>query len=167
VDAATGVLAHLRQGVPELADDPTPEQVDAWVELAELVSDAGFRCGIRALADYTARQRPQATGHQGEPHDAVRLARRVVQHADAARRRGVTPESAEGAEVVDRILGEAPAAHTRAELLELLTPLEAVVTDARGERYWELVAVINGWPPYPATVPSLGTSARGCSPTAG
>jgi hypothetical protein len=33
--------------------------------------------------------------------------------------------------------------------------LEALVTDARGERYWELVGVINGWPPYPASVPSL------------
>jgi DNA-binding transcriptional MerR regulator len=155
VGTATGVLAHLRHGAPELPEDPTPEQVDAWVELAEMVSDPGFRRGIRALAEYTARQRPQGTGDQSEPHDAVLLARRVVQHVDTARRLGVPPESAEGAEVVDRILGEAKAAHTRADLLELLTPLEALVTDARGERYWELVGVINGWPPYPASVPSL------------
>lgn len=28
---------------PDLPDDPTPQQVDAWVELAELVNDPGFR----------------------------------------------------------------------------------------------------------------------------
>jgi hypothetical protein len=48
-----GVLAHLRQATPELPEDPTPEQVDARVELAELVQDPGFRRGVRALALYT------------------------------------------------------------------------------------------------------------------
>jgi DNA-binding transcriptional MerR regulator len=32
----------------ELPDDPTPEQVDAWIELAELVRDPGFRTGARS-----------------------------------------------------------------------------------------------------------------------
>ncbi|MCO6698790.1 MerR family transcriptional regulator, partial [Streptomyces sp. Vc17.3-30] len=31
----------------ELPDDPTPEQVDAWIELAELVRDPGFRARLR------------------------------------------------------------------------------------------------------------------------
>jgi hypothetical protein len=30
----------------------------------------------------------------------------------------------------------------------------AVGTDARAERYWQLLAIINGWPPVPATVPA-------------
>ena len=34
-----------------LPDDPSPEQVDAWVELAELVSDPGFRQRIRQVMD--------------------------------------------------------------------------------------------------------------------
>jgi len=74
-----------------------------------------------------------------------------VEHAGAARERGVAPESAEGAEVLDRVLGGGPDAR---RLAELLAPLE-VVTDPRGERYWELLGVINGWPPYPARVPTL------------
>jgi len=31
---------------------------------------------------------------------------------------------------------------------------DAVGTDARAERYWQLLAIINGWPPVPATVPA-------------
>uniref|UniRef100_UPI0028125C99 helix-turn-helix domain-containing protein n=1 Tax=Streptomyces sp. TaxID=1931 RepID=UPI0028125C99 len=31
----------------ELPDDPTPEQVDAWIALAELVADPGFRAQLR------------------------------------------------------------------------------------------------------------------------
>ena len=30
----------------------------------------------------------------------------------------------------------------------------AAGTDARAERYWQLLAIINGWPPVPATVPA-------------
>lgn len=28
-------------------------------------------------------------------------------------------------------------------------------TDARAERYWQLLAVIKGWPPFPAHVPAF------------
>ena len=37
---------------PNLPDDPSPEQVDAWVELAELVSDRDFRQRVRQVVDY-------------------------------------------------------------------------------------------------------------------
>ena len=30
----------------------------------------------------------------------------------------------------------------------------ATFTDARVERYWQLLAIINGWPARPATVPA-------------
>jgi DNA-binding transcriptional MerR regulator len=151
VDAAEGMVSHLRQATPNLPDHPTPEQVDAWVELAELVQDPDFRRGVRALAQYTARQGPADTKRQAEVEDAVNFARRVVEHAGPAREWGIAPESAEGAEVLDRILGGAPDARRRAELLAQLE----VITDSRAERYWELVGVINGWPPYPAHVPTL------------
>ncbi|MFF5005490.1 hypothetical protein ACFY3G_22050 [Streptomyces phaeochromogenes] len=35
------IRTRLRFGVPDLPDDPTTEQVDAWVELAELLQPAG------------------------------------------------------------------------------------------------------------------------------
>jgi len=34
-----------------LPDDPSPEQVDAWAELAELVSDPDFRQRMRQVMD--------------------------------------------------------------------------------------------------------------------
>ena len=35
---------------------------------------------------------------------------------------------------------------------ELLAGLE-LITDRRIDRYWELTATINGWPPFPSTRP--------------
>jgi hypothetical protein len=40
-------MAMLRSAMPELSDDPTPEQVNAWVELAELVQDPDFKASVR------------------------------------------------------------------------------------------------------------------------
>ena len=37
---------------PNLPDDPSPEQVDAWVELAEMVGDRDFRQRIRQVTGY-------------------------------------------------------------------------------------------------------------------
>jgi DNA-binding transcriptional MerR regulator len=149
-DVVQGMQAHLRQAIPELPEDPSPEQVDAWIELAELIQDPDFRGKVRALAEYTARQRAEG----GEPEvieKAVGFAKRVVDYAGAALERGVAPESAEGAEVLARVLGDAAQARRRAVLLEELE----IITDARAERYWELVGVINGWHRYPAQMPAL------------
>jgi DNA-binding transcriptional MerR regulator len=46
-----GLEARLRGGLPELPDEPTPDQVEAWVELAELVRDPDFRARIRQMAE--------------------------------------------------------------------------------------------------------------------
>jgi hypothetical protein len=43
---------------PNLPDDPSPEQVDAWVEIAELVSDPGFRQRVRQVMDLGRAVRP-------------------------------------------------------------------------------------------------------------
>ena len=49
-----------------LPDDPSPEQVDAWVEIAELVSDPGFRQRIRQVPGLSA----QAGGDRTRQADA-------------------------------------------------------------------------------------------------
>jgi DNA-binding transcriptional MerR regulator len=153
LDPDPGLQAHLRQATPQLPEDPTPEQVDAWVELAELVQDPDFRRSIRTMAEYGAQARAAggllAYGTQGT--QTVDFVRRVVEHAGAARERGVAPESAQGAAVLDRILAGTPNDQRRPELL---AQLEAGI-DARAERYWQLVGVINGWPPHSARVPTF------------
>jgi hypothetical protein len=55
------------------------------------------------------------------------------------------------ARVVDQILEPAGASGREAELL---TRLE-VLSDPRIERYWQLTATINGWPPFPSRMPAL------------
>jgi DNA-binding transcriptional MerR regulator len=128
---------------PNLPDDPSPEQVDAWVELAELVSDRDFRQRIRLVADW------------GRPRDADDRLRNqgdwVQENAVAAALRECPPDSAEAAQVVNRIL-EFPGGSLRRE--ELLAGLE-LITDRRIDRYWELTATINGWPPFPSYTPAF------------
>jgi hypothetical protein len=54
LDANPDMVAMLRSAMPELSDDPTPEQVDAWVELAELVQDPDFKASVRRAAEHQA-----------------------------------------------------------------------------------------------------------------
>lgn len=151
IDAAPGLADHLRQATPDLPDDPSPEQVDAWVELAELVQDPVFRRRVRALAQYSAAQvGPEGSGEDATL-DATGFARRVAEHAGAALRAGVDPASAEAAQVLSDILGPGPAARQWAQRLR---ELEDVFAGSSG-RYWQLVAVVNGWPPFPSQVPDL------------
>jgi len=133
-------------GAPNLPDDPSPEQVDAWVELATLVSDPDFRRRTRQVTEYGI----QLQG-AGEPGDLEDLAGWATQHAVAALLRGCPPDSAEAATVVKRIL-EPHGWQARRE--ELLTGLEKV-TEPRIERYWQLTAIINGLPPFPTHAPAL------------
>jgi DNA-binding transcriptional MerR regulator len=162
-----GIAERLRQATPELPDNPSSEQIGAWVELAGLVQDPAFRRRIRAMAEYGAREQARgggpdrggqdpdrgqdATDRAGQDARTADFAGGVVEHAGAARDRGVTPESAEGAEVLDRILVSPRGDQRRADLL---AQLEAG-TDARAERYWQLLGIINGWPPFPAHVPAF------------
>jgi hypothetical protein len=146
-----GLAAHMRRITPGLPDDPSPEQVDAWVELAELVQDAGFRRRIRTMAERGAQARaadPVTDEEQARTPDFVA---RVLEQAGPAAEHGVAPESEEGAAVLDRILAGTPGDQRRPQLRE---QLEAG-TDARAERYWQLMGIINGWPPFQPHVPAF------------
>ncbi|MGW4663613.1 helix-turn-helix domain-containing protein [Streptosporangium sandarakinum] len=133
-----GIAQGMRRLPAELPDDPTDEQVDAWVELAELVGDESFQRRVREMA--TAG----AAADQPPPYDFVL----VTEHAGAAVEVGVDPASAEGRAVLDRIVGaDVPAAERvrMAETVELFS-------DRRVERYWELMGVLNDRPPFPPKV---------------
>lgn len=131
----------MRRMPAELPADPTPEQVDAWVELAELVSDEGFRLRVRqmAVAGTQAASRP--------PFD-LEL---VMEHAGGAAAAGVSPGSAQGQEVLTRIVDPGLSDEQR---LRLAGEVETF-TDRRVERYWELLGVLNGWPAFKPSVPAF------------
>ena len=127
---------------PDLPDDPSAEQVEAWVDLAELVADRGFREQVRQVA---------GIGVQIQSGRWLVDVERAQDAAEAACQRGVPPESAEAARIVAQILAGTPGGQRRAELL---AQLEAA-TDPRIERYWELTAVISGRGPFPSVQRAL------------
>jgi DNA-binding transcriptional MerR regulator len=134
LDTADPVIRErMRGAAADLPDDPTPEQVDAWVELAELLQDPEFRARMRAAAEFNAADRTEAT-----PAGAsMWFMRRLVQLAGEARERGVDPASPEADAVLRDLLGEG------ADFAAVLTRLEANATD-KLSRYRELLAVVKG-----------------------
>jgi DNA-binding transcriptional MerR regulator len=148
LDMDAGFVARMRSAAPELPDDPTPEQVDAWIELAELVQDDGFRASIRRMSEQHSASR--AAGEDLAPANLQAAAMVVSEKAGAALAGGVAPDSPEAAAIVAEILPSFGSDVDRTQLADRV----ATGTDARAERYWQLLAIINGWPPVPTTVPA-------------
>ena len=73
-----GLRDRMRAFSIELPDDPTPDQVDAWIELAELVRDPAFRARLRTWMELNTPVPGQ--GHPRGVH--------LVGQADRADRRG-------------------------------------------------------------------------------
>src|SRR5262249_44516426 len=133
-----------RQMPSELPDDPTPEQVDAWIELAELVQDGGFQARVRQMA-VSGASGPPATGEPSVDH------RLVAEHAAPALAAGVAPGSDQARAVLDRIVPASPSPESRVRLADQLETF----TDARVERHWQLMGVLNGRPPFTPMVPAF------------
>jgi hypothetical protein len=141
----------LRGVTPELPDDPSDEQLDAWLELAELVRDEGFRARLREMGRRSFGPNssdPPVWPAGRETADLV--AARVAAAVDA----GIAPDAPAAAPIVAGLVGEFAAAIERndspAYRRELLDAL-VTGTEPRAERYWQLLAIINGWPPIPST----------------
>lgn len=152
-----GFAARMRSARPDLPDDPTDEQVDAWIELAELVGDKGFRDRLRAMGQRSSGSgSPSATPSGAE---AMRTANLVAEKAGAAVAANIDPASPEAAPIVAELAGALAASvgrtDGRAYRTELVEQVE-LSHEPRAERYWQLLAVINGWPPIPTTMPAWG-----------
>ena len=142
---AAGIARGMRRLPAELPDDPAPEQVSAWVELAELVADDDFRQRARSMVLAGQQAAPDGAGTGGEAQPDYRTLTDRISQATAA---GVAPGSAEGQALLDSIV---PATAGRAQLLAQLETF----TDARVERYWQLLAILNGQPVPPSVVPAF------------
>ena len=145
-DAKSPVAERMRLGAPELPEDPTPEQVAAWVEAARLLTDPDFVAASQRMFE-------RATA-EGSQHDEGRLAesRAVAELVGPARRAGVEPGSREARGVVEAI--EAAVPRTDGDRRAAAERIEAF-TDRRVARYWELVGIVNGW--APSTLPAEAT----------
>jgi len=130
----------IEASAPNLPDEPTPEQLDAWIELAEMVSDPKFVESLRANA--TEVWKP------GFDLDGMRvLNAEILALAKEARRKGATSESVDAKVIADRyaaglarIAGRDPAdPKFRAGVRQRFER-----QDPRASRYWELVAIMKG-----------------------
>ncbi|MEU2978395.1 MerR family transcriptional regulator [Streptomyces hirsutus] len=132
----------------ELPDDPTPEPVDAWIELAELVRDPGFRARLRTWTELNT----PVPGQGRPPGASIWWARQVVQTIAEVRKRGVVPEAPEAAEVLSELFGDA-------DRTAVLRGLEAGI-EAGAEHYRRLFARVRGQDSSPDATGELEWLAR-------
>ncbi|MFG1925928.1 MerR family transcriptional regulator [Cryptosporangium sp. NPDC048952] len=147
LDVEQGVrekIAELRIDLPE---DPAPSQVDAWIELAELVQDPDFRTKMQFFLQIST----SASG-TAQPGARIFWARQVVDTVAHAEERGMLPEAPAAADLVTDMFGDA-------DLSAVLTCLEAGI-DAQAERYRSLVSRVRGEYGAPDATPQLDWLAR-------
>ncbi len=136
------VADKLRMGTSELPEDPTPDQVAAWVEIAELMHDPDFIASSRAMAQRALAEGPEPDVAQFE------VGKAVGELAGPAARARLDPASAEALAVVERLEAMSP---KPAEDRERVAERIEAFTDRRVGRYWTLVGIVNGWAPNPGT----------------
>lgn len=162
VDGNPAVVELLRSSMPELPDDPSPEQVGAWMDLVELVQDNDFRAAVRRMAEYQAEQR--TAGDDTGLHHALTEA--VRDDVGRALTEGITPEGPAATAILDRLTARYSETFDKPDdrpLREWILDRLTIANDPRVERYWQLVATINGWPPLPDLSPVFawfGTALR-------
>ena len=134
-NAPGAAIAHaMRSLPPELPDEPSDAHVEAWLELLGLLTDASFAARVREMAVAGAA----AALPQPIDMGAVR------EHAGRALAAGIDPLSGAADGIVSRILPPL----TAAERSQLRQRLEAF-NDVCVERYWQLMGVLYGRPPFP------------------
>lgn len=131
----------VEASAPRLPDEPTPEQLDAWIELAGIVEDPAFVEAMRAGAKQTWTA-------DFDPAAYKVAADAMVAEANALIARGVQPDGAEAKAVVERCFAGFAAAMKRAPDEDFRKELRArfAEQDPRAARYWELVRELKGAP---------------------
>ncbi|MFE5625294.1 MerR family transcriptional regulator [Streptomyces virginiae] len=152
LDTNPEFVALMRSAVPDLPDDPTPDQVEAWVELAGLCQDADFRATLRRTAEEQAVE--PSRQDVGSLHDA--LNRAMGERVDEAVTAGLLPAGAEGvsrSDALGALYADAFARADEGDLRRWLVARLVTTADPDAGRYWRLVATVNGWPPSPTLAP--------------
>jgi DNA-binding transcriptional MerR regulator len=135
-DAPGAHIAKAMRSVPaELPDDPSDVQVDAWIELAALLADPAFAERVREMS---------IAGAAAQLPVPVDIAA-IREHVGAARGAGLAPDSADAADVIERVLRNQLSAPERLQLRQQLETFN----DVRVERYWQLMAALHGRPAFP------------------
>ncbi|HET9170863.1 MAG TPA: MerR family transcriptional regulator [Actinospica sp.] len=137
----------MRNAFPDLPQDPTEAQVEAWVDLVELVQDEDFIARSREMAAYGIAKR--AKMDEAEWQQDQQAFAEVCPLALEAWQAGIAPGSAEGVARANHIVevwcakSDRPADEKwRALIADSLT----VMNDERVNRFWHLVGLVGGNP---------------------
>lgn len=174
-------VPYFREGLlaagSDLPEDPTDEQVEAWLELGELVADGELGDAMRRMAEYAA---PHGRGAQDA---SVAEEMRVLTEVWTARvRTAMQAGIAADSPAADRVVAEIVAAWlpsrangapgVRSDSAEARTLLREQLTAAAEpavERFWQLLCVLGGRP-APAGIAGEGqwlTTALHANPAPG
>ncbi|WP_098024391.1 MerR family transcriptional regulator [Streptomyces sp. st115] len=159
LDAAPAFAGVMRSMTPELPDNPDAEQVRAWVELAEMSQDPEFRALVRRMIEDLAAE--QARSGTAVPRRDIAAA--VRDEAGPALAAGLDPASAQADPVVAAFTAHYAQLIGRPDDVDLRRLLAARlenVNDPRRERYFQLLAVVNGWPAPASLAPVLDWSVQ-------
>ncbi|MGA5823793.1 MerR family transcriptional regulator [Kitasatospora sp. NPDC094028] len=152
VGADPAMAAMVRAATPDLPDDPSSEQVAAWVELAELVGDEDFRARIRRTAMcQAAGHTPQIESEVGE--ELMEFTRQKVAEALES---GIDPLGDRVAPVIDDLVhrfAEVFARTPDTEFRDWMAQQFEEAHDPLVDRYWRLVWIVNGWQVVPNLIP--------------
>ncbi|MEU6370364.1 MerR family transcriptional regulator [Streptomyces sp. NPDC046931] len=159
LDAAPAFAGVMRSMTPELPDNPEAEQVQAWVQLAEMSLDPGFRAVVRRMAEDQAAEQTRSD-MMGPRRD---IAAAVRDQAGPALTTGIDPASPQADPIVAKFTAHYAHLLGRPDDVELrrrlATRLESV-NDPRRERYLQLLAVVNGWPAPESLAPVFDWSVQ-------
>jgi DNA-binding transcriptional MerR regulator len=159
LDATPAFAGAMRSMTPELPDNPEAEQVQAWVELAEMSLDPDFRTMMRRMAEDQAAEQTRSDTMRPRRHIAA-VVRDQVGPALAA---GIDPSSPQADPIVAAFTAQCAHLLRHPDDVELrrrlATRLENV-NDPRRERYLQQLAVVNGWPAPESLTPVLDWSVQ-------
>ncbi|MGW7824933.1 MerR family transcriptional regulator [Streptomyces puniciscabiei] len=159
LDADPAFAGVMRSMTPELPDNPEAEQLQAWVELAEMSLDPGFRAAVRRMAEDQAAERARSD-MRGPRRD---IAAAVRDQAGPALTAGIDPASPQADPIVAAFTAHYAHLLGRPDDIELrrrlATRLESI-GDPRRERYLQLLAVVNGWPAPESLAPVFDWSVQ-------
>ncbi|KRD23404.1 MULTISPECIES: MerR family transcriptional regulator [unclassified Streptomyces] len=161
VNAGPAAVAMVRAAAPDLPDDPSSEQIAAWVELAGLVGDEDFRARMRRMVMWQAAGRPlDIESEAGE--ELMKFTRQKVAEAVES---GIDPLGNRAVPVIDDLVhrfAEVFARTPDTEFRDWMAQQFEEAHDPRVDRYWRLVWIVNGWqvvpnliPVYPWLIPAL------------
>lgn len=129
---------------PKLPDEPSPEQLDAWIELSELIADPDFIATMRALSLEAWTPGFDSVAYQ-------RASTAAANEATAALAQGFGPESEHARDIVTRLLHASAAAYGQPVDAAFRAKFERSFAqhDPRAARLWKLSAILNGQPQQP------------------